>query len=413
MVNCSLCEVGKCAKFASCMSMLRRSGKRTCRDRLHSMMANGEDKRAGMDILREAAELTLVLCGDWLLRNDRPEFQQLEAALVAEPGVAVIAFDVSNLGEWDTALLIFVRRCRDLAQAHGVPCVLDGLPEGVRNMMRLSLAVPRQEPVADAAAPDVFTQVGDQVLRTYRGLDNYCIFLGQLLLALRALLTGRAQLRMKDFLFLLQSTGARAVPIVCLLSFLTGLIIAFIGVIQLQKFGADIYVADLVGVAMTRELGAVMAGVIMAGRTGAAFAAQIGSMQVNEEVDALSCFGISPMQFLVLPRVVALVLMMPLLCVCADLVSILGGMVVAVSISDVSVVQYFNQVENAVGLNDFFGGIFKSAVFGVIIALAGPQDPTDGQTKPFSQNHNRATTMEWLASRSIPHLLEFMISCSL
>jgi phospholipid/cholesterol/gamma-HCH transport system permease protein len=335
------------------------------------MMANGEDKRAGMDILREAAELTLVLCGDWLLRNDRPEFQQLEAALIAEPGVAVIAFDVSNLGEWDTALLIFVRRCRDLAQAHGVPCVLDGLPEGVRNMMRLSLAVPRQEPVADAAAPDVFTQVGDQVLRTYRGLDNYCIFLGQLLLALRALLTGRAQLRMKDFLFLLQSTGARAVPIVCLLSFLTGLIIAFIGVIQLQKFGADIYVADLVGVAMTRELGAVMAGVIMAGRTGAAFAAQIGSMQVNEEVDALSCFGISPMQFLVLPRVVALVLMMPLLCVCADLVSILGGMVVAVSISDVSVVQYFNQVENAVGLNDFFGGIFKSAVFGVIIALAG------------------------------------------
>ena len=335
------------------------------------MMANGEDKRAGMDILREAAELTLVLCGDWLLRTDRPEFQQLEAALIAEPGVAVIAFDVSNLGEWDTALLIFVRRCRDLAQAHGVPCVLDGLPEGVRNMMRLSLAVPRQEPVADAAAPDVFTQVGDQVLRTYRGLDNYCIFLGQLLLALRALLTGRAQLRMKDFLFLLQSTGARAVPIVCLLSFLTGLIIAFIGVIQLQKFGADIYVADLVGVAMTRELGAVMAGVIMAGRTGAAFAAQIGSMQVNEEVDALSCFGISPMQFLVLPRVVALVLMMPLLCVCADLVSILGGMVVAVSISDVSVVQYFNQVENAVGLNDFFGGIFKSAVFGVIIALAG------------------------------------------
>jgi len=303
------------------------------------MMANGEDKRAGMDILREAAELTLVLCGDWLLRNDRPEFQQLEAALVAEPGVAVIAFDVSNLGEWDTALLIFVRRCRDLAQAHGVPCVLDGLPEGVRNMMRLSLAVPRQEPVADAAAPDVFTQVGDQVLRTYRGLDNYCIFLGQLLLALRALLTGRAQLRMKDFLFLLQSTGARAVPIVCLLSFLTGLIIAFIGVIQLQKFGADIYVADLVGVAMTRELGAVMAGVIMAGRTGAAFAAQIGSMQVNEEVDALSCFGISPMQFLVLPRVVALVLMMPLLCVCAELVSILGGMVVAASISDVRVVQ--------------------------------------------------------------------------
>ena len=334
-------------------------------------MANEGDKRAGMDIRRDAAGLRLLLSGDWLLHVERPGVQLLEDTLAAEPGVSRVGFDVSGLGEWDTALLIFVRRCIDLAQARGVECVWDGLPEGVRNMMRLSLAVPRQRPVPEAQAEDVLTQVGNRALLTYRGLDNYFIFLGQLLLALGAFITGRAQLRMKDFLFILQSTGARAVPIVCLLSFLTGLIIAFIGVIQLQKFAADIYVADLVGVAMTRELGAVMAGVIMAGRTGAAFAAQIGSMQVNEEVDALSCFGISPMQFLVLPRVVALVLMMPLLCVCADLVSILGGMVVAVSISDVSVVQYINQVEHAVELNDFFGGIFKSAVFGVIIALAG------------------------------------------
>jgi phospholipid/cholesterol/gamma-HCH transport system permease protein len=334
-------------------------------------MANGKDKRAGVELRREAGELKLVLFGDWLLRRERPEFQWLETTLAGEPDVAAIAFDVSALGEWDTALLIFVRRCRDWAQARGLRCELGALPQGVRNMMRLSLAVPRQAPVADAAPQDALTQLGYRVLRLLRGLERYCIFLGQLLLALGALLSGRAPLRMKDFLMLLQSTGARALPIVCLLSFLTGLIIAFIGVIQLQKFAADIYVADLVGVAMTRELGAVMAGVIMAGRTGAAFAAQIGSMQVNEEVDALSCFGISPMQVLVLPRVLALVLMMPLLCVCADLVSILGGMVVAVSISDVSVVQYFNQVENAVGLNDFFGGIFKSAVFGVIIALAG------------------------------------------
>ena len=167
------------------------------------------------------------------------------------------------------------------------------------------------------------------------------------------------------------ATGAQALPIVCLLSFLTGLIIAFIGVIQLQKFAADIYVADLVGLAITRELGAVMAGVIMAGRTGAAFAAQIGSMRVNDEIDALTCFGISPIRFLVVPRVMALVLMMPLLCACADFVGILGGMFVAVAISDVSIVQYFNQVEQAVSLNDLLAGIFKSGVFGVIIALAG------------------------------------------
>jgi phospholipid/cholesterol/gamma-HCH transport system permease protein len=169
----------------------------------------------------------------------------------------------------------------------------------------------------------------------------------------------------------LQATGAQAVPIVSLLSFLTGLIIAFIGVIQLQKFAADIYVADLVGLAITRELGCVMAGVIMAGRTGAAFAAQIGSMQVNEEVDALTTFGISPMQFLVVPRVIALVLMLPLLCACANFVGIIGGMVVAVEISDVSVLQYCKQIQAAVSLSDLSVGLFKSAVFGLIIALAG------------------------------------------
>ena len=132
--------------------------------------------------------------------------------------------------------------------------------------------------------------------------------------------------------------------------------------IQLQKFAADIYVADLVGVATARELGAVITGVIMAGRTGAAFAAQIGSMQVNEEVDALTTFGIQPMQFLVLPRVIALVLMMPLLCVIGDVVGVLGGMVIAVAVSDVSMLQYFNQVESAVTMADFLIGVFKLPV---------------------------------------------------
>ena len=162
-----------------------------------------------------------------------------------------------------------------------------------------------------------------------------------------------------------------AVPIVCLLSFLTGLIIAFIGVIQLQKLAADIFVADLVGLAITRELGAVMTGVIMSGRTGAAFAAQIGSMRVNEEIDALTTFGISPMQFLVLPRVLALIIMMPLLCVCANFVSMLGGMVVAIGISEVSMLQYIHQIDYAVSLTDLGIGVFKSIFFGIIIAIAG------------------------------------------
>lgn len=250
-------------------------------------------------------------------------------------------------------------------------CRLGDLPDGLRNLIELSLAVPEEPKSARSEASGWLAELGERVWRIFSGLDRYAAFLGELLIDLFAFVRGKAKIRKDDFFYIVQTTGPQALPIVSLLSFLTGLIIAFIGVIQLQKFAADIYVADLVGLATTRELGAVMAGVIMAGRTGAAFAAQLGSMRVNEEIDALSTFGISPMQFLVLPRVLALMIMMPLLCACANLVAILGGMVVAIAISDVSATQYIYQIDNAVGLPDLFVGIFKSAVFGIIIAVAG------------------------------------------
>ena len=241
----------------------------------------------------------------------------------------------------------------------------------MQELIDLSLEVAEVKATSAISQSCWLTHVGERTIRVYAGLNRYCDFIGRLFLDVFAFVLGRSQLRKRDFLMLLQTSGPQALGIVSLLSFLMGLIVAFVGVVQLQKFGADLYVADLVGVAMTRELAPVMLGVIMAGRTGAAFAAQIGSMRVNEEIDALTCFGISPMQFLVLPRVFALILMMALLCVCADLVSIIGGMVVAVGISDVTATQYIRQIEAAVALNDLFGGIFKSVVFGVIVAVSG------------------------------------------
>ncbi len=330
-----------------------------------------QELQADIKVRNEGSVRVLVFSGDWLLRNERPAWREV-LTCDGEPGAfQLLRFEVDGLERWDTALLIFVRNACDWADAAGIEYRFGDLPDGVRNMIRLSQAVPEVERSEQDVATDFLSQVGERTIQVSRGMEGYFVFIGQLILDLWAFARGRAQLRWKDFLFLLQSTGPMALMIVSLLSFLTGLIIAFIGVIQLQKFAADIYVADLVGLSITRELGAVMAGVIMAGRTGAAFAAQIGSMQVNEEVDALTSFGISPMQFLVVPRVLALVLMMPLLCAFADFVAILGGMVVAVAISEVSVVQYFNQVEQAVGLNDLLAGIGKSAVFGLIIALAG------------------------------------------
>lgn len=156
-----------------------------------------------------------------------------------------------------------------------------------------------------------------------------------------------------------------------LTSFLVGLILAFMGAVQLRQFGAQIYVADLVGLGMAREIGAMMTGVIVAGRTGAAFAAQLGTMQVNEEIDALVTMGIPPMEFLVLPRMLALMLMMPLLCVYADLVGMLAGLLVGTGFLHLSLVEYVNETRQAVDLVDCGIGLFKSMVFGALVALAG------------------------------------------
>jgi phospholipid/cholesterol/gamma-HCH transport system permease protein len=150
-----------------------------------------------------------------------------------------------------------------------------------------------------------------------------------------------------------------------------GLILAFVGAVQLKLFGAQIYVADLVGIGMAREMGAMMTAIVMAGRTGAAFAAQLGTMVVNEEIDALKTLGIAPMEFLVLPRMLALVLMLPLLCLYANLMGILGGGLIGVGLLDISPMAYLNQTRAALNLTQFVVGLVKAGVFGVLVALSG------------------------------------------
>jgi phospholipid/cholesterol/gamma-HCH transport system permease protein len=172
------------------------------------------------------------------------------------------------------------------------------------------------------------------------------------------------------FLFL-QECGAEAFPIVSLISLLVGMILAFVAAIQLKLFGAQIFVADIVGIAMVRVMAAIMTGIIVAGRTGAAFAAQLGTMQVNEEIDALQTLGVPPMEFLVLPRMLALAVMMPLLCLYADLMGILGGMIVGVFMLDLSFAQYAHETALNMELTYFWVGLFHSFVFGILIALAG------------------------------------------
>ncbi len=196
-------------------------------------------------------------------------------------------------------------------------------------------------------------------------------FLGEVTVAFGRMLRGRACFRPSDLLVVMQDCGARSLPIVSLISLLVGMIFAFVGAVQLSAFGAQIYVASLVGIAIVRVMGAIMTGIIMAGRTGSAFAVHLGTMQANEEIDALVTLGINPIEFLVLPRVLALSLMMPLLCLYADFMGVLGGLAVGVFMLDLNVMEYLSMTRKALQFKDFWIGLFHSAVFGVLVALVG------------------------------------------
>lgn len=249
---------------------------------------------------------------------------------------------------------------------------LTGFPEQVTRQLSLALSVPARRGARRAQVVDpLIVSIGRSSASLIENLKGWLSFLGELLVALWLFIRRRARVPVRDIWVILDECGPGALPIVTLISVLVGVILAFIGAQQLRQFGAQIYVANLVSVAMLREMGAVMAGVIMAGRTGAAFAAQLGTMQVNEEIDALKTLGISPMQYLVVPRVVALIIMMPLLCVYADALGIMGGALVSSLTMDISLVQYFNQAQSAVHMRDFWLGVSKSCVFGILIAIAG------------------------------------------
>ena len=169
----------------------------------------------------------------------------------------------------------------------------------------------------------------------------------------------------------IQTTGPEALVIVTIVNLLLGVILAFMGAAQLKLFGAEIFVADLVALGHTREIAPMMTAIILAGRTGAAYAAQLGTMQVNEEIDALKTFGFSPMDFLVLPRMLALAIMMPLLVLYGDAIGIFGGFLIGVLMLDLGAVEYVTQTQNAIGLTDIMLGVFKGSVFGVLVAITG------------------------------------------
>jgi phospholipid/cholesterol/gamma-HCH transport system permease protein len=293
-------------------------------------------------------------------------------ALDQTSGLKCLSFETTALTGWDSRLIAFLRNCAELCRERNVEFRDEGLTDGIRRLLRLAQAVPERSDARHASVRIPFLQgIGEHVLKGSASTREWFTFLGENIVALANLLRGRAQFRWADAFFVMEQCGPQALGIVALINFLMGLILAFVGAVQLMKFGASIYVADLVGIATVREMGCVMTGIILCGRTGAAFAAQLGTMKVNEEISALETFGISPVEFLVLPRMVALILVMPFLCAFADLISIAGGFVVSISMLDVSATEYLNRTIHAIQLKSFLLGIGKGSFFGFLVAYAG------------------------------------------
>jgi len=316
--------------------------------------------------------LRVKITGIWKIGTKIPSASQVQNKIESVGSIRRVGFYTENLIDWDSSLLTFLIKVSDYCASNNLAFEKDGLPEGVQKLIALATAVPERKGARKESTRDpVFNRIGESALGFWQSTKETLAFIGEAFIAFTRLPVGKASFRTSDLVLFIQQCGANALPIVSLISFLVGLILAFVGAVQLAMFGAQIFVADLVGIAMLRVMGAVMVGIVMSGRTGAAFAAQLGTMQVNEEIDALKTMGVSPMEFLVLPRMLALVIMMPLLCIYADLMGILGGMVVGVGLLDISITQYIVQTKGALNLNHFFIGIFQAGVFGVLVALAG------------------------------------------
>ena len=313
---------------------------------------------------RDGGKILLSLTGEWTREAGQVTVEGFEKGDWPE------RFQTEGLKCFDSRLPAYLLGCFR-AKTEGGEATLDGLPDDLRGLMELALKVPeRIEAKKREETPGGLVLLGSETTRLWLATLSVVEFVGETVLSIGRFLRGKARFRRSDFWKTVQECGAQALPIVSLISFLIGMILAFVGNAQLANFGAEIYVADLVGVAMVREMGVVMTAIIMSGRTGAAFAAHLGSMKANEEIDALRTFGFHPFDFLVLPRVLALVFMMPLLTVYANLIGILGGMLVSWTVG-ITPMLFWTELLTAINPQNSSLGVIKSVFFGATIAIAG------------------------------------------
>jgi phospholipid/cholesterol/gamma-HCH transport system permease protein len=315
--------------------------------------------------------LIVELSGEWRMQSPLPRFDETVIGPTGTEDIRAVSFDTSDLGEWDSSLLAFLIQGRQFCEERGLEYREETLPGNISRLIALSREVPERVTDRKDGNTSFVTRFGEKAIAAYEHFLDLARFTGEFAQSFFALFTGRARMRWRDFWLIVQSNSSGSLPIVTLIAFLVGVIVAFLGAVVLLRFGAEYYVSYLVSYGMLRELGALMTAIIMAGRTGAAFAAELGSMKITEEIDALKTLGISPISFLVVPRVMAVFLMMPLLTVYADMIGIIGGLVVNITFLDISVPRFFVGLLEPVTLSDALLGVFKGAVFGLTVGLSG------------------------------------------
>jgi phospholipid/cholesterol/gamma-HCH transport system permease protein len=314
----------------------------------------------------EGEVLEVSLTGTWRITAARPSWTEV----LGTRNPARVRLRVDEVGKWDSSLLLFLFGAQQWCRVTGAYCDTDALPEKIRTLLA-QLVASHETSVPFDRSQNFLVTVGlatQDVLVKAQAISR---FVGECVLSAGRLVREPQKFRWRDCLVEMQQCGAMALPIVGLISFLVGVTLAYTGALVLRQYGGDIYVADLIGLAMVREMGAMMTGVVLAGRTGAAFAATLGNMKANEEIDALESLGIPAVNFLVLPRLLALGVMMPLLALYSNALGILGGMAVSFGLLSISPTAYWVEMQSIVSLSDVSVGLIKAVTFGLIVGLAG------------------------------------------
>ncbi len=335
-------------------------------------MQESSIQKKKLEIINDGGQIVIIPLSSITIYNAN-EIEQQFSFEKLKGEVHKITLNLSELTNYDSYLIILINEIKEYCSSENIEFELTGLNDNLQNFINILLPKQKETPPIEHKSFLVayFSNIGEVVRIIFSDLFKLVEFIGEVAKNFLLAVFNLKLIRWKDFPHHFLNAGVNAVPITSLIVFLIGLISGYQGAVQLSQFGADIYLADLVGISITRELSPLMVAIIVAGRSGSAFAAEIGTMKVSEEIDALTTMGFDRIQFLVLPRVIAVALAMPFLVIICDLVGIIGGLIAGLATLDITISSFFAQLNVALNYGHVFSGIIKSIVFGLLIATIG------------------------------------------